>query len=95
MNGRYFAHVLCLQPTEHSHATMDMFTTEEMQMQATKTELFDDVDFHNENLLVDLQALLASEMFTAFEILEFAEKVIAKRKQPDAGMLDPRTGLRY
>jgi hypothetical protein len=66
-----------------------------MMMQVKKTELFDDVDFHNENLLVDLQALLANEMFTAFEVLEFAEKVIAKRKQPDAGMLDARTGLRY
>lgn len=33
MNGRFFTYVFCLQPTEHSHATMEMFKpNEEMQM---------------------------------------------------------------
>jgi hypothetical protein len=81
--------------TEHSHATMDMFTTEEMMMQATKTGLFDDVDFHNDNLVAELESLIASDMFTAFEMLEFAEAIVAKRKQAEKGMLDLRTGLRY
>ena len=32
MNGRYLPVTFYQQPTEHSHATMDMFTNEEMQM---------------------------------------------------------------
>jgi hypothetical protein len=95
MNGRCFAYVFCLQPTELSHQAMVLFTTEEMQMQVKKTGLFEDVDFHNDNLVAELESLIASEMFTAFEILEFAEEIVAKRKQADAGMLDLRTGLRY
>lgn len=64
-------------------------------MQATKTGLFEDVDFHNDNLVADLESLIADGMFTAYEVLEFAEAIIAKRKQPESGILDPRTGLRY
>ena len=32
MNGRLCVYVLCVLFTEHSHATMDKFTNEEMQM---------------------------------------------------------------
>jgi hypothetical protein len=66
-----------------------------MMMQVKKTGLFEDIDFHNDNLVAELESLIASDMFTAFEMLEFAEEIVAKRKQADAGMLDLRTGLRY
>jgi hypothetical protein len=69
--------------------------TEEIIMQAVKTELFGDVDFHNENLVVELHNLLRSECLTAFEITYLAAEIVAKRKQPEVGFLDPRTGLRY
>jgi len=69
--------------------------TEEMMMKVAKTELFDDVDFHNENLVVELHNLLRSDCLTAFEITYLAAEIVAKRKQPEAGVLDPITGLRY
>jgi hypothetical protein len=82
--------------TNRTFPSSDGFVhNEEMQMQVKKTGLFEDIDFHNDNLVAELESLIASDMFTAFEMLEFAEEIVAKRKQADAGMLDLRTGLRY
>jgi hypothetical protein len=72
--------------------------TEEIIMQAVKTELFGDVDFHNENIMREFDAYITDPtitMLTHHEILCGIADIVAKRKQPEKGMLDTHTGLRY
>jgi predicted methyltransferase len=72
--------------------------TEEMMMQVVKTELFDDVDFHNENIMREFDAYITDPtitMLTHHEILCGIANIVAKRKMPEKGMLDTHTGLRY
>ena len=67
-------------------------------MQATKTELFDDVDFHNEKVMHEFDVYINDPMITMLthhEILCAIADIVAKRKQPEKGMLDVHTGLRY
>jgi hypothetical protein len=65
-------------------------------MQVEKTELFDDVDFHSNNLLTAVFSATARfGVMTDYEILEEIATIVAKRRQPDAGLLDVGTGLRY
>jgi hypothetical protein len=67
-------------------------------MQATKTELFDDVDFHNEKVMREFDAYITDpmiSMLTHYEILCAIADIVAKRKMPEKGMLDTHTGLRH
>lgn len=67
-------------------------------MQVEKTELFDDVDFHNEKVMQEFNDYITDPtitLLTHHEILCAIADIVAKRKQPDAGMLDLHTGLRY
>ncbi len=63
-----------------------------------KQELFDDVDFHNEKVMREFDAYITDPMIsllTHHEILCGIADIVAKRKQPESGMLDTHTGLRY
>ena len=67
-------------------------------MQATKTELYDYVDFHNDNDMREFDAYITDpmiSMLTHHEILCAIADIVAKRKMPEKGMLDTHTGLRY
>ena len=72
--------------------------TKGIEMQVAKTELFDDVDFHNQNIMREFDAYItnpAITMLTHHEILCAIADIVAKRQQPEKGMLDLHTGLRY
>jgi hypothetical protein len=63
-----------------------------------KQELFDDVDFHNEKVMQEFDAYITDPMIsllTHHEILCGIADIVAKRKQPESGMLDTHTGLRH
>jgi hypothetical protein len=90
--------ILCFQPTELFHQAMVLFTTEEMQMQVKKTGLFEDIDFHNEKVMQEFNDYITDPVITLIthhEILCAIADIVAKRKQPESGMLDLHTGLRY
>jgi len=55
-------------------------------------------DIHNEGVMREFDAYITDPMITMLthhEILCAIADIVAKRKQPEKGMLDVHTGLRY
>jgi hypothetical protein len=55
-------------------------------------------DVHNEGVMREFDAYIKDPLITVLthhEILCAIADIVAKRKQPDTGMLDLHTGLRY